>query len=452
MSRQKVSRLNGVLARSRFLLTGSALLLAVVLCAVLVGCGDAEEPQSATTAQTPTSSVTTEATVDTQSTSTTAGTETSEAPAELVALPPDDGIIATLPREVQESFQGYPAETMASPWADFAGTPPPWKIGISGQAPSTAWVENLYAEVERLFAEAKAQGLVEGELMKGIMVDQATQTPAQQISAYQSMIRDGCDGVIMLPLAGDPLAPAITEAGEQGVPTIITANLNPSPYAVIVFPPNVENAIIGTFELIENEGDVLIVRGIPGNPVETWGYEVILRAMESRPGINVVGEVLGNWSNATAKNVVTQFLASYTGDIDAVVHTGCMAQGIIQAFEQAGRTVPPISMNGGLAGELAWFADHVDEGYRAVGNAYGGKEEANACFRVLLRILAGKGLLVRDIPLIPPEVTADNVHEFVPEGATLTSADDPLGDPHTFCPDEYLDLVFKTPGNPDPLQ
>ncbi len=440
---------SGPISRREFLkvagMAGAVVGLGGGLGGVLAACGGGETTTTTAAVTTTAAAVTTTAG---EATTTTAGTGTTEALAELVDLPPDpENIIPTLPRAVQENFQGYPSEVLPSKWADYAGTPPPWRIGLSGQAPSTAWSQGLYDGVEKAFNEAKAQGLVEGDLMKAILVDQATQTPAQQISGLQAMVRDGCQGVIMLPLAGDALSPSITAAGEQGVPTIITSNLNNSAYAVNVFPPNVRNAIVGTLEVIGNKGNVLIVRGIAGNPVETWGYEEIQRALANRPECTVVGEVLGNWNNATTKTVVTQFLASYSGTVDAVVHCGSMAQGIIQAFEQAGREVPPVSMNGSMAGELAWFADHVDEGYKTVGNAYGGAEEADACFRVLLRILAGKGLLVRDVPLVPPEVTAENVAQFVPEGATLNSAEDPLGDPQVFCPDSFLDLVFKTPGN-----
>jgi ABC-type sugar transport system substrate-binding protein len=360
-----------------------------------------------------------------------------------------DNILPTLDREVQDKFNGYPGPVRPSPWARFRGKRPPYKIGLVGLAANSAFNVNLYRQIQVLFDQAKAQGLVTGTLQKAIDADQATETPAQQIAGFQSMVRGGVDGVLMLPLAGDAIAPAITKAGEQGVPTVVMGNTNPSPYAAVVNSPNIAAGTAKTLGILR-KGNVLIVRGIPGVPAETYGYNQIKAAISACPGVRVIGEINGNWNNATAKTAMLQYLASHPQRIDAVLQNGIMAQGIIQAFEQAGRPVPPVTMVGAQAGELSWFKDHVRDGYKTAGSAYNGKQQADAAWRVLLRILDGKGLKVTDIPLNPALVTADNVAQFVPPGATLNTVDDPLGDVQDYAPDEYLDKVFNRPGNVEP--
>ncbi len=39
------------------------------------------------------------------------------------------------------------------------------------------------------------------------------------------MVRDGVDGILLLPLDGPPLAPAIDAAGKAGVPVVILDNV-----------------------------------------------------------------------------------------------------------------------------------------------------------------------------------------------------------------------------------
>lgn len=369
-----------------------------------------------------------------------------------VQPPPDpDHLLATLPQQVQEKLNGYPGAVRQSPWATFAGKPPPWRIGLVGLAANSAFNVNLYQQIEVLFNEAKKEGLVTGELQKAINPDQATETPAQQIAGFQAMVRGGVDGVLMLPLSGDAIAPAITKAGEEeGVPTIIMGNTNPSDYAVTVNSPNIAAGTAKTIELLGGKGNVLVVRGVPGVPAETYGYEQISSEIKACPGLKVIGEINGNWNNATAKTATLQFLASHPQKIDAVLQNGIMAQGIIQAFEQVGRPVPPVTMVGAQAGELAWFKDHLADGYSTAGSAYNGKQQADAAWRVLGRMLAGKGVKITDIPLNPALVTKDNVADFVPPGATLNTVDDPLGDPQDYASDAYLDLVFEKPGNAEP--
>lgn len=368
-----------------------------------------------------------------------------------IQRPPDpDKVIETLPQQVQKEFNGYPGAVRKSPWASFAGKKPPWRIGLVGLAANSAFNVNLYKQIQVLFDEAKKQGLVTGRLEKAINPDQATETPAQQIAGFQSMVRRGVDGVLMLPLAGDAIAPAMTKAGKQGVPTIVMGNTNPSDYAVTVNSPNVAAGTAKTLEILEGKGNVLVVRGVPGVPAEGYGNKQIYEEIRACPGIDVIGEINGNWNNATAKTATLQFLASHPQKIDGVLQNGIMAQGIIQAFEQAGRPVPPVTMVGAQAGELSWFKDHLDEGYSTGGSAYNGKQQADAAWRVLGRILAGKQPKITDIPLHPALVTKDNVADYVPPGATLNTVDDPLGDPQDYASDDYLDLVFDKPGNAEP--
>jgi ribose transport system substrate-binding protein len=404
-----------------------------------------------TTATTAAAVTTTSAAPATTAT-TAAQNTTTTAAAALEGLPPDpDKVIATLPPELQQYYVDYPGEVRATPWASFAGTPGPWKVGLVGLAANSAWTVNLYNEVERLFNEAKTTGLVTGDLMKGINPDQATETAAMQIASLQSMVRNGVQGVIMLPLSTDAVAPAITEAGEKNeVPVIVLGNMCTSLYSVPMVTLNQKEAHIKLIEQLGGKGKVLLVRGIPGVPWETATYDMIMAQAKKNPGIDIIGEVTGNWNNANAKTAVLQFLAGYPTDLDAVFQCGIMGQGIIQAFEQSGRKVPPIALTGAQAGDLAWFADHVKDGYQTYGMSYNGAQTANAAFRILGRILAGKQLKVRDMPMKAVLVDKNNVAKFVPPGATINTVDDPLGDPLDYCPDSLLDMYFKNPGNAEP--
>jgi ABC-type sugar transport system substrate-binding protein len=300
--------------------------------------------------------------------------------------------------------------------------------------------------MDAAFAEAKREGLVTGSLQRAILPDQATETPAQQIAGYQAMIRNGVQGVIMTPLAGPAIAPAITAAGKQGVPTVILGNTNPSNYAIADNPLNIAGGTAATIRAMGGKGNIVIVRGLAGAPAETYGYDQISAEVKACPNLHVVGTINGNWNNATAKTAMQQFLASHPQKIDGVLQNGIMAQGVIQAFEQVGRPVPPVSMVGGQAGDLSYFADNLSKGYDTGGSAYNGEQQAYSAMRVLLNTLAGRQPRVTDIPIQATVVTRDNVRSFVPPGATLNTLGDPLGDPATFSPQSYLDPFFNRSG------
>jgi len=369
---------------------------------------------------------------------------------EVPNIPPNfvDGADADLSAETQELFSGYPGPVRVSPYLDMAAKPGPWRIGFSSFAPNSAWVTNLFQGMEDAFQKAKELGLVEGELEMSILPDASTQTPADQIAGFQSLVRDGVDGVLMLPIAADPLAPALTEAGEAGIPTVIMGNTSPSEYAISANPLNIAGGTAETIKAMDGKGDIVVVRGMQGAAAETYGYDQIKAMIDACPDLNIVGEINGNWNNATTKTAMQQFLVSHPGQIDGVLQNGIMAQGVIQAFEQVGRDVPIVNMVGGQAGDLSYFADNVDDGYVTGGSAYNGNQQAWAAMRILLNTLAGNGPKVTDIPIQVPVVTKDNVKSLVPEGATLNDLGDPLGSPDDFAPQSYLDQFFTTTGGP----
>ncbi|WP_100810480.1 MULTISPECIES: substrate-binding domain-containing protein [unclassified Microbacterium] len=369
---------------------------------------------------------------------------------EVPNIPPNfvDGADAELTDATKELFSGYPGPVRVSPYADMEAKPGPWRIGFSSFAPNSAWVTNLFQGMEDAFQKAKELGLVEGELEMSILPDAATQTPADQIAGFQSLVRDGVDGVIMLPIAADPLAPALTEAGEAGIPTVIMGNTSPSEYAISANPLNIAGGTAETIKALGGKGDIVVVRGMQGAAAETYGYDQIKTMIDACPDLNIIGEINGNWNNATTKTAMQQFLVSHPGQIDGVLQNGIMAQGVIQAFEQVGRDVPIVNMVGGQAGDLSYFADHLDEGYVTGGSAYNGNQQAWAAMRILLNTLAGNGPKVTDIPIQVPVVTKDNVKSLVPEGATLNDLGDPLGSPNDFAPQSYLDQFFTTTGGP----
>lgn len=430
------------------------LVLVVVAAVALTACGSSKPGGSETGSESTESAESTEASTAEGGEEETEGGEATEAAAvaagcgETPESPVEDpeGVVASLSESTQKLYSGYPGPVRKSPWANYKGTKGPWKIGLSNLAVNSAFETNLINGLEKAFAQAKEEGLVTGELEKEILPDEATQTPAQQIAGFQALVRNGVNGVIMTPLSGEAIAPAITKAGKEGVPTVVLGNTSPSDYAIADNPLNIAGGTAATIKAMGGKGDVLIVRGLAGAPAETYGYKQIMAEVKACPEMNVIGEVNGNWNNATAKTAVQQFLASHPEEIDGVLQNGIMGQGVIQAFEQVGRPVPPVSMVGGQAGDLAYFADHLEEGYNTGGSAYNGEQQAYAAMRVLLNTLGGKEPLVTDIPIEAPVVTDKNVKEFVPPGAELNTIGDPLGNVKTFSPQSYLDQFFKNEG------
>jgi ribose transport system substrate-binding protein len=362
-----------------------------------------------------------------------------------------DGVFKALPTAIQDRYAPWPYQVRSTPWATFKGKPPPWKIGLITFPVGSPWLADVIQQVQTEFDAAKAKGLVTGDLLKYIQPSQATATPEQQIAAIQQMVSQGVDGILLLPLAGPPLAPAIDAAGQAGVPVVILDNVvDQSKYVVNVWSQNNSPAAAGVAGLVKN-GNVLMVRGIAGNPVEQAFQDAAVSDVSACPGLHVVGTIWGSWTNATAKAETLKWLASHpTVKVDAVVQNGIMMAGIIEAFQQAGRPVPPVSGGGCQGGELSWWLANVST-YKSVATCFNGFQTGWSEFRLMARILNGNGLKVRDISVPVPVVTNANVAVYATPGQPLSWPGEPLGPIDGWASNQFLDGYFAKPGTPGGL-
>ena len=79
---------------------------------------------------------------------------------------------------------------------------------------------------------------------------------------------------------------------------------------------------------------------------------------------------------------------------------------------------------------------------------FNGYQTAWSEFRILLRILAGNGLKVRDIHVPVPIVTNANVGVYATPGKPLSWPGEPKGPINGWAPNSFLDGYFNKPGNP----
>jgi ribose transport system substrate-binding protein len=358
------------------------------------------------------------------------------------------GLLASVPATVRTRYTTWVYPIGPSPWQHFAGVKPPWKIGLIMFPIGSPWQADLVSEVKREVNQAKAMGLV-SSLVTYIQPSQATATPEQQIAAIEQMVRSGVNGILILPLAGTPLGPAITAAGQAHVPVVVLDNVIPnSSYAINVWSQNNSPAAAGVAGLVK-QGNVLVVRGIAGNTVEQAFQTAAVHDIAACPGLKVVGTVWGKWTNASAKAAVLQFLTSHPGmPINAVVQNGIMMAGIVDAFQSAGKPVPAISDGGCQGADLSWWLAHASS-YKTVGVCFNGYQTAYTELRLLFRVLAGKGPLLNDIAITAPVVTNANLAQYATPNQPLTSTGEPRGPLDAYCSESCLDAYFMHPGTPN---
>jgi ABC-type sugar transport system substrate-binding protein len=239
------------------------------------------------------------------------------------------------------------------------------------------------------------------------------------------------NAIVIEPVAGTPLVPAIDAAGKAGVPVIISdIPLPQAQYGIVVWTQNQTTSDAGTLKIVSQKGggDVLMVRGIAGNPNDDVLYNQAIADIKKCPNLH----------------------AGHPAGVAGVIQDGGMMAGVLQAFQGAGKPVPPISEGECYAGDLSWWLAHVKT-YQTVGQCINGFQAAFVDFNTTLRVLAGNGPKYQTLEIPNPTITNANLAQFAKPGLPLTSPDEVGGPLDYWCSDTCLDQYFNKPGTPGGL-
>lgn len=362
-------------------------------------------------------------------------------------------LISTFPTYVQNALANYSYVVQSTPWSTFKGKKGPWKIGYISVPITNPWQANIIPQLQKDVATLKKQGLV-SSLDTYVQPSSSTSTPEQQSAVIAQMVRQGIDAIILFPADSVAETPAIDAAGKAGVPVISVAPAPNSKYAINMSGNNNELAYAGILKLLSEKGklgpgktlNTLMIRGLTGQTQEQTFNDEFVADMKPCQGINIVGTVWGQWSPATTKTQVLSFLSSHPGvNIDFVAQQGSMQAGVIQAFEEVGKTVPEMDWAGTSGGDLYWWNQHKST-YYTVGGYFGGAQVGYTALNIATRILSGKEPISNTFQIPPYDITSGNVGQYAAPATSLNWVGDPASPVNGWINNTNLDYYFKNPG------
>jgi len=262
----------------------------------------------------------------------------------------------------------------------------------------------------RVQARREAE-MVADDLGVELKVTDAGGDATKQIADIEDLLAQNVDALVVTPVAPKPVAPAIERAAEAGIPVILwSTKADTDQYTAGVFADEVYFGQAGAEQLAEDmggKGKVIMLRGIAGVSVDDDRYNGAKEALEEYPDIEIVGEEYGDWAFEKGKAAAENLLAAHP-QIDGVWSSGAeMTRGAIEAFEEAGRDLVPMS------------GEH-NNGFLKLWEKTGIKSVAPitptwmAPEAVKLAVLALRGEPIqKDYVVKPDPITADTLGEFV---------------------------------------
>ncbi len=357
-------------------------------------------------------------------------------------MPSDpDGVLAKLPASIRAAFNLYPSPVYASAWAHWKPKHPgPYTIYFNAGLDNT-FAQEIVAELNKLKSVSK--------LVKNVIIQNDNSSVPTQVQQLQHAVAAKTGTVwIVFPLSSTADASLLEAAGKEGIPTITPLDSSPNKYIVgLNGNEPLQGAALtqGLAKITGGTGNLLEMQGLPANQATSAVLTGTADVLKQCPKFKVAGSAVGGYTESIAKTATLEFLAAHPQPVNAAIHVGGMATGIIQAFQQTGRTVPSIGDLGATPGALAYWNAHKST-YKGVALALPTVPLADAAWNLATGLLQGRGIKANEVLQRPVLITNANLSQWVQPGWTLTtSLGYAPGPPGVFYPPKYLNQFFSKP-------
>ena len=230
-------------------------------------------------------------------------------------------------------------------------------------------------------------------------------TQASQVDQY---INQKVDAIIVVPVQADSLGPQIDAAKKAKIPLLaVNAELNSTQLAGSVQPDDVA-AGAGEMKMMADKlggkGNIVILQGPLGGSGEINRGKGIASVLAKYPNIKVLAKDTANWKRDESVNKMKNWISAYGDKINGVVsENDDMGLGALQAYKEAGKSVPIVGIDG------------IEDGLNAVKSGafigtmlQNGTVELSAGLAVAAKIAKGEKVDLKPI-YVMPKITKNNV-------------------------------------------
>jgi signal transduction histidine kinase/DNA-binding response OmpR family regulator len=173
-----------------------------------------------------------------------------------------------------------------------------------------------------------------------------------QVRQIQQLLQEGIDLLIVSPNMAAPLAPAVEAAWARHVPVVLLDRRTTAPhYTAYVGASNEEigrTAAQYAARLLHQQGRVVEILGTRGSSATAGRHQGFAQGLQAYPGLRMVGQVAGDWREATLKPALTDLLRAHPEVKLIFAHNDGMARGAYEVCQALGcsRRVRIIGVDG----------------------------------------------------------------------------------------------------------
>lgn len=265
-------------------------------------------------------------------------------------------------------------------------TEAPWVIGMSH------FGVNANTWTVQMSHEAVAEAGLDPRIAEFILLD-ANIDQAKQVADIEDLIAQGVDALIVTPLTPTSADAGIEAAVAAGIPVIVHTGLTETDAYTIDIQGGAQHfgRVMGEWlvDELDGEGNIWVLRGLPGHPEDINRYAGLLEALEGT-NVTIAAEDVGAWQYDNGRRVCENFYLT-NPQVDGIWSSGAdMTRACVDVFNQFGAPIPPISGEG----NNGFFGQWIEEGFSSISAEYG-PEQGAAGVRAAIALLEGEEMARR---------------------------------------------------------
>jgi ribose transport system substrate-binding protein len=239
-----------------------------------------------------------------------------------------------------QCFKPWSEKTKFFQWAKKPG---PYRVALVNGFVGNIWRIQM-VKTAKAYAD---QPEVKSQLKEFKVVSTGTDVAAQ-LGAIEDFINQGYDAIIVNAVAPDGFDRIIRLADKNNVVVVPFDNVLDTDKVMQVNEDQHEMGVMSANFLLKEmgktSGDILEVRGLPGNSVDRDRHVGFREVIEKAPNKFNITEVVGNWDPGTSQKVTADALAVHK-HFDAVFTQGG-SDGTVRAMMDAHHPFVPMSGEG----------------------------------------------------------------------------------------------------------
>ena len=163
----------------------------------------------------------------------------------------------------------------------------------------------------------------------------------RQIQQINAMVQAGADAIVTFPISPTALNSVVKNACAKGVLVFAydAEITEPCAYNISIDQPEAGRVTAEWLvDQLGGKGEIIVITGVPGTSVDNLRTKAAKEVFAKHPGITIVAEAVGMWSQAVARTELSKILATRTwDDIDGLwMQVGCYTANAMQI--EAGKT------------------------------------------------------------------------------------------------------------------